>query len=382
MSDTPADSANQDRTATAMEPQEQSTRITKLESVLQEMVAHLANLTSQGHAIPTTGVQGQDEAHGPGASMQLPTTQTRYEGPGVGQGPHTPLDLNRKHSIPVPLFDPRDPFLTLRRWDIWHVQVTDQVYKNSIGTHSAISILMDGDGNRSVMENGSGALKRLYRIVTSDLLLSRAATIARDDALWSNFKDHFRTCLDVTIKIEERILFDILFKKMRPFGEAVYSFAVEFKLAALNYNQISVAKLREYQIVHWMIQALNLTGYPMRDLRYRLQAEEKKGTTVESVLATIAQFPELSELTKIERQLGSMRSSVGGPTGNKTFAVAVEDTDDHMIYIYSCYGALAMCMIVCAGPPTPSKYRMYHTLVTAPAFLVISTIGPSATVLL
>jgi hypothetical protein len=47
-----------------------------------------------------------------------------------------------------------------------------------------------------------------------------------------------------------------------------------------------------------------------------------------------------------------------------------------------CYGALAMCIIGCAGPPTPSKYRMYHTLVATPAFLVISTIGPSATVLL
>jgi hypothetical protein len=48
----------------------------------------------------------------------------------------------------------------------------------------------------------------------------------------------------------------------------------------------------------------------------------------------------------------------------------------------SCYGALAMYMIGCAGPPTPSKCRMYHTLVAAPAFLVFSTIGPSTTVLL
>jgi hypothetical protein len=46
-----------------------------------------------------------------------------------------------------------------------------------------------------------------------------------------------------------------------------------------------------------------------------------------------------------------------------------------------CYGALAMCMIGCAGPPTPSKIRMYHTMVAAPAFLAIITIGPSATVL-
>jgi hypothetical protein len=49
--------------------------------------------------------------------------------------------------------------------------------------------------------------------------------------------------------------------------------------------------------------------------------------------------------------------------------------------LYRCYGSLAMCMIGCAGSPTPSKIRMYHTLVAAPAFLAIFTIGPSATVL-
>jgi hypothetical protein len=46
-----------------------------------------------------------------------------------------------------------------------------------------------------------------------------------------------------------------------------------------------------------------------------------------------------------------------------------------------CYGAWAMSMIGCAGPPTPSKIWTYHTLVAAPAFLAISTIGRSATVL-
>jgi hypothetical protein len=34
-----------------------------------------------------------------------------------------------------------------------------------------------------------------------------------------------------------------------------------------------------------------------------------------------------------------------------------------------------------AVPPMPSKIRMYHTLVVAPEFLAISSIGPSATVL-
>jgi hypothetical protein len=39
----------------------------------------------------------------------------------------------------------------------------------------------------------------------------------------------------------------------------------------------------------------------------------------------------------------------------------------------SCYGARAMNMIGCAGPPTPSKIRMNHTLVAAPAFLATSS---------
>jgi hypothetical protein len=39
----------------------------------------------------------------------------------------------------------------------------------------------------------------------------------------------------------------------------------------------------------------------------------------------------------------------------------------------ACYGARAMNMIGCAGPPTPSKIRMNHTLVAAPAFLAISS---------
>jgi Reverse transcriptase (RNA-dependent DNA polymerase) len=38
-----------------------------------------------------------------------------------------------------------------------------------------------------------------------------------------------------------------------------------------------------------------------------------------------------------------------------------------------CYGVRAMSMIGCAGPPTPSKIRMNHTLAAAPAFLAISS---------
>jgi hypothetical protein len=38
-----------------------------------------------------------------------------------------------------------------------------------------------------------------------------------------------------------------------------------------------------------------------------------------------------------------------------------------------------MTMIGCTGPPKPEKFRMYHNLVAAPAFLV--TIGPCDTLL-
>jgi hypothetical protein len=46
-----------------------------------------------------------------------------------------------------------------------------------------------------------------------------------------------------------------------------------------------------------------------------------------------------------------------------------------------CYGALAMYMIGCAGPPTPRQIRIYHILVVTPAFLANFALGPSATVL-
>jgi hypothetical protein len=57
---------------------------------------------------------------------------------------------------------------------------------------------------------------------------------------------------------------------------------------------------------------------------------------------------------------------------------SIRYTSDHD---NDCYGALTMCMIGCAGPPTPSEIRMYHTLVVEPAFLAIFIIGTSSTVL-
>jgi hypothetical protein len=48
-----------------------------------------------------------------------------------------PTEDNRvKHNLPAPVLDPKDPFMTLRRLDVWHTQVTDrELYKNACGTH-------------------------------------------------------------------------------------------------------------------------------------------------------------------------------------------------------------------------------------------------------
>jgi hypothetical protein len=48
----------------------------------------------------------------------------------------------------------------------------------------------------------------------------------------------------------------------------------------------------------------------------------------------------------------------------------------------TCFGELSMCMIGCAGPPMPSKIRMYHTLVNRTGIPRYFTISPSTTVLM
>jgi hypothetical protein len=127
------------------------------------------------------------------------------------------------HVIPVPVLDAKDPFVTLRRWDTWHAQVTVPVYKNACGTHSAIATLLEGEANRSVIAGGSDALKRFERIVLSDLLVGYPAKHTRDEELWACFQNRFRTCLDVTNEKEEKYLYEALFRRSRQPGESVYS---------------------------------------------------------------------------------------------------------------------------------------------------------------
>jgi hypothetical protein len=113
-----------------------------------------------------------------------------------------PISERSTLSIPVPVIDPKDPFLTLRQLETWHAQVTDRAYKNAHGTHSALATLMRDEGNRAMMSYGTPQMRHFHRIVTVNLLLTHVPTPSRDDILWSAFKHHFRQCLEVTAEKE------------------------------------------------------------------------------------------------------------------------------------------------------------------------------------
>jgi hypothetical protein len=166
-------------------------------------------------------------------------------------------------------------------------------------------------------------LKRFERAVTNDLLLNFEPTLMRDDMLWESFKDHLHNNLNVILETEEKGLFTLLFHGVRQPGESVCGFATEFKFAALNYNRVSSTVIMEDQVVHWMIKALNLTGYSMQEVRHQLLELERKRATLVDILRIIATFPEMSELTKLERQAHNLRPT-GGSGGTGSFATQTE----------------------------------------------------------
>jgi hypothetical protein len=62
-------------------------------------------------------------------------------------------------SVPVPIVDHKEPFLTLRQVATWHNQVTDHANKNAQGTHAAISTLMRDEANRACFTNGPQSMR-------------------------------------------------------------------------------------------------------------------------------------------------------------------------------------------------------------------------------
>jgi hypothetical protein len=228
-----------------------------------------------------------------------------------------PVSERIPHSLPIPLVDYKDPYSTLLRWESWHQQVTDPFYKNVCGTHAAIATLLQCKINRNAISSGPVPLQRFEKAVLSDLLLGHRPTPRRDDELWHSFTDLFRKTLDVTSAQEEKHLFGRLFRTMRQPGEPIYSFALEFKLEAASYNQVSRTALIEQNCVHFMIHALNLTGYPLLDLRQKLIDLEDRGAGLSDILLAISKFPELSALTKTEKLISSQTMTKA--TSSRTF---------------------------------------------------------------
>jgi hypothetical protein len=208
-----------------------------------------------------------------------------------------PVSERISHAIPTPPFLYKDPFVAIRRWDSWHKQVTDPFYKNACGTHAAIQTLLESESNRSTIASGPASLQRFEKAVLSDLLLGHTPTPRRDEKLWQRFVDLFRTSLEVTNEQEEKHLFQQLFRKVRQPGESIYGFALEYKLAASNFNRVSLATLTEHNWVHFMIMALHLQGYPMLELRLTLVKTEERGGTMSDVLEVISKFPDVATLT-------------------------------------------------------------------------------------
>jgi hypothetical protein len=177
----------------------------------------------------------------------------------------------------------RVPLHRLRRWDSWNQQVTDAFYKNVCGTHAEIATLLQCETNRGVLVRGPVQLQRFENAVMSELLFVPAPTPRRDDILWQNFTDLLRTSLDVSNEQVEKFLSNHIFCKTRQSGDSVYSFALEYKLAAGNFNQVSRTNLTEHNYVHFMTNALNLTGYHMLEIRLKLVDTKNHGCNMSDI---------------------------------------------------------------------------------------------------
>jgi hypothetical protein len=299
---------------------ETHTRLVRLESLLE------AFLSSKAQEQTTRNVPVPTELSSAAAATDLRSDRTSSYDNGL-----PPVSERIQLSLPIPLVDYKDPFATLRRWNSWHEQVTDPFYKNACGTHSAIATLLQNETNRGLIAGGPASLHRFEKAVLSDLLLGHRPTPQRDDELWHNFTDLFRTTLDVTSAQEEKYLFNRLFRNSRQPGESVYTFALEFKLAAGNFNQVSRTTLTEHNLVHFMIIALNFTSYPLLDLRQKLVELAEHGGKMSDILQSLSKFPELASLTRTEKQMSS-QTTTSKVTGSRTFVTNVPTLADDSLF--------------------------------------------------
>jgi hypothetical protein len=71
-------------------------------------------------------------------------------------------------------------------------------------THTAIATLSQSETNRGLIAGRPVPLHRFEKAILSDLLLGHRPTAQRDDELWRNFADLFRTTIEVTSAQEEK----------------------------------------------------------------------------------------------------------------------------------------------------------------------------------
>jgi hypothetical protein len=106
-------------------------------------------------------------------------------------------------------------------------------------------------------------------------------------------------------------------------GELLYGFAMDFRTAAITYNQICSGKIPESLEAHLLIAALNLNHYPMLDLHMRLTDGKEKGANSTQIMGLVANFPNLSALTQMENQLHGPRQA-----SSSTFHVEQDSCSD------------------------------------------------------
>jgi hypothetical protein len=83
------------------------------------------------------------------------------------------VDSRVKHSLPVPALDLKDPFMTLRRLNVWHRHVTDRkLYENAYVMHWAVTTSLWNEHNRNILAQSISAFKRFERTVINDILLN------------------------------------------------------------------------------------------------------------------------------------------------------------------------------------------------------------------
>jgi hypothetical protein len=248
---------------------------------------------------PAEAVPGQGATAAPGAPPHDPPPASD---PAYGAGHYVaPMPVKMTLSIPVPLVDPTEPFLTLRHWDSWHNQVTDAFYKNSQGTHAAISVLMRHEANTKTFASGSAQLRQFQHTVLNTLLLLTPPSYFKDEALWARFKHQFCACLEITAAKQLKTLHRAIYGTQRRLGDPLYGFSTDFYNAVLNYNSLNSVALRTPADVNLLIYALNINHTPWLELEAHLIRAQHAGATVPQVMDIIAMFPNLTVLTQTER---------------------------------------------------------------------------------